>query len=702
MYTPPPTKAARSATFALLLTTSANAMLCAMPATAQETDGSYSLGTIFLDASDADDESIVANTITSGSGLPSDVLDSSASISVVTSAEIAQRGATSTEQVLQYSSGVTTDFYGRDDRYDFFKIRGFDAYSYRDGMLIGDAFGGVREEPFAFDRVEVLKGANSTAFGLSDPGGAVNYITKSPTGERLRSFYGTVGSFNHKELGFDLGDRFAPDSTLSWRLTGKMQDAEAETDYSNDDETFLLAGLAWRPTDATTVSLTYDHLYRDGYPNSSGYPATGEDFDRSLFLGEPDFNYLATDRDTYTLKLEHDFGGGLSFGSTARYTEGTGGFGYVFLGGVTGESTVSRYYFANIAEFENFVADAHLLYEADFGGIESRTVFGTEYRDNHRENTMWYTQAPDIDWTDPVYTGGLDLTSTAPYRDTTDEVTASSIYLQQEFVLNQLIAQFGVRHDWIDQTRITHLDSGDVETAGKFDETTMRAGLTYKITPDLSAFASYAESVVPAGGGFSLEPERGEQYEIGVKYRPTQIAALVTASAFELSKFNETITNPDTLLDEPIGESRVRGFEVEAKAEVNDQLSLTAAYTYLQSEIVKSSNGTNDGNELPHTPEHAASLWVNYVVPGSAQLGDIDLGLGARFTDAYWRNTANSSKTESAWIFDAAVGYAISDTTDMRLNVTNLFDEKHIAQGGFSTDYYNAGREVQLTLNHSW
>lgn len=38
----------------------------------------------------------------------------------------------------------------------------------------------------------------------------------------------------------------------------------------------------------------------------------------------------------------------------------------------------------------------------------------------------------------------------------------------------------------------------------------------------------------------------------------------------------------------------------------------------------------------------------------------------------------------------------------MRLNVTNLLDEKHIAQGGFSTDYYNAGREISLTLNHSW
>lgn len=690
-----------------LLASCAGAALLSAPVLAQDAYSSFDLGTIFVRSAGtgtADDETIVADQITSGIGLPNDILDSPATISVVTSAEIEQRGADTVEEVLQYTSGVATDYYGRDDRYDYFKIRGYDAYTYRDGLLIGENFGGVREEPYAFDRVEILKGANSTAFGVADPGGAVNLITKSPTGDRQREIYGTYGSFDHKELGFDLGDTFAPNSALSWRVTGKMQDAEAATDHSNDDETFFLAGLAWRPSDATTVSLVFDHLYRDGYPNSSGYPATGDEFDRSLFLGEPDFNYLDTDRDTLTLKAEHDFGGGLSFGSTARYTKGTGGFGYVFLGGVTSEedTTVSRYYFGNDADFENFVADAHLLYETSFGSVQSRSIAGLEYRDNERDNTLWYTPASDIDWTDPAYSGGLDLGATKPYEDTTNKTQVSSVYLQQELSWDRIIGQVGLRQDWIEASQITYAtgDAKETKAEGEYSETTARLGLTYKITPQLSAYGSYAESVVPAG--FGVEPERGTQYEIGMKYRPDGYRALFTAAIYDLTKFNETVTNPETLLEETIGESNVRGIDLEAKAELTERLSMTAGYSYLDSEIVESDDGLNNGNELGSVPRHSGSLWLDYLVPGQGAIGDVNLGLGARYTGEYWRDDTNTSQTDEAWIFDAAVGYQLAETTELRVTATNVFDEKHVAQGSFSADYYNAGREIAVTLRHSW
>ena len=685
-----------------LLTSCAALAVLSVPAAAQDLVAA-NLGTIFLESTGDgtdDDQTIVADQISSGSGLPSDILQSSASVSVITSREIENRGASSTEQVLQYTAGVVTDFYGRDDRFDFFKIRGYDATAYRDGILIGDAFGGVREEPFAFDRVEVLKGANSTAFGVGEPGGAVNYITKSPTGERLREIYGSVGSFSQKELGFDLGDRFEG-SDFSWRVTGKMKDGEAETEFSNDDESFFMAGLAWQPSDATKVSLVFDNLTRDGYPNSSGYPATGEDFDRDLFLGEPDFNYLDTDRDTLTLKAQHDFGGGLELGATVRHTRGTGGFGYVFLGAVTSvpDTTVSRFYFANSAEFENFAADAHLLYETDIGPVGSRTLAGLEYRDNHRDNTLWYTAAPDIDWTDPVYTGGIDLRRTAPYQDRTTDAQVASLYLQQELRFDRFTVQGGLRHDRIEQTIADRLSGVTTDTDDA--ENTLRLGVTYAVNPNLSAFASYAESVTPAALQGN-DPERGEQYELGVKYRTAGFPAILSASVYDLSKFNQTITNPNTLLQETRGESRVRGIDLEAKAEYSARLSFTAAYSYMDSELVASDNGTNDGNELAHTPRNSASVWVNYQVPGQGAFGDTDLGLGMRYTGSYWRSDSNASQTDSALVWDAAVGYEVARDTEMRLNITNIFDEKHIAQGGFSTDYYNAGREIQLTVRHTW
>ncbi|GGB30354.1 hypothetical protein GCM10011324_44820 [Allosediminivita pacifica] len=259
--------------------------------------------------------------------------------------------------------------------------------------------------------------------------------------------------------------------------------------------------------------------------------------------------------------------------------------------------------------------------------------------------------------------------------------------------------QGGLRRDRIDQ-KITDELAG-VTTKSDDIEDTYRLGLTYMVSPNLSVYGSYAESVVPASQQGN-EPERGEQYEIGVKYRPDNFRGLFTASIYDLTKFNQTITDANTLLPVTRGESRVRGLDLEAKAEITEQLSLTAAYSYMDSELVETSEGNNDGNELAHTPEHSGSIWVDYLVPGQGAVGDLNLGLGARYNGGYWRADSNTSKTDSAWLWDAAIGYEIVEGTEMRMSVTNLLDEKHVAQGGFSTDYYNAGREVSLSLRHSW
>ena len=196
---------------------------------------------------DDDSRSIVATETTGAGKMPTDILTAPASVSVITSKEIQERAADTVEQVVQYTAGVTTDFYGSDDRYDYFDIRGFTPYTYRDGLAIGRTFAGVREEPYAFERIEVLKGASSAGFGAAEPGGSVNYVTKTPKKERFGEVYGTGGSFAHKELGFDFGDNFTEDDTLSYRLTGKFQRSDAEYDYSQDDENFIMGGLTWRP-----------------------------------------------------------------------------------------------------------------------------------------------------------------------------------------------------------------------------------------------------------------------------------------------------------------------------------------------------------------------------------------------------------------------------------------------------------------------
>jgi len=51
---------------------------------------------------------------------------------------------------------------------------------------------------------------------------------------------------------------------------------------------------------------------------------------------------------------------------------------------------------------------------------------------------------------------------------------------------------------------------------------------------------------------------------------------------------------------------------------------------------------------------------------------------------------------------DVMARYRISDSMSVQVNVSNLFDKKYVAYGGFGADFYNPGREITATLRRTW
>ena len=647
---------------------------------------------------DDDQNSIVARGTTGAGKLATPILDTPASVSVITAEEFRRRHVNTTEEVIQYTPGAVTGFYGSDDRFDFFKIRGFDAWVYRDGLPIGDPFGGVREEPYAFERAEVLKGANSSSFGVSDPGGSVNYVTKMPRSERFGEAYLSGGSFERGEIGFDFGDNITVDDTLSFRLTGKFREADAEYDYSRDDNRFIMGGLTWRPSAFTNLTVVYDHLTRDGVPGSGGHPV-GSDLDRSRFFGEPDYNFRGVDRDTLSVMFDHDFDNGLTFSSNARYSATASDFGYAYISATPtdGSTIAERSFFGNDSNRKHFIADGRLQYDTSWNNIDSRTLVGVEYMRDRTSNDSFFGAAPSIDWTNPVYTGAP--ASVPLYMSREGDNSGTGLFLQQELTFNdRLIVSAGLRNDWLDLSSTNNLDG--TTSQARVSELTKRGALTYKVTEEVSIYGSYAESVAPPSIG--VEPERGIQWEAGVKYQPLAFPALFTAAVYDLTKTDITRTNPVTNLPETIGEVRVRGVDLEAKAQVLTNLNLTAGYSYMMSEIVENGTAGNVGNELSFVPNHAFSLWADYTFPADGKRGDMRFGVGARYTGAYFFNDANTQSTGSHVVFDASFNYQFRENTALQVNVANIFDKKHVAYGGFGADFYNPGRTITATLRHSW
>lgn len=88
-------------------------------------------------------------------------------------------------------------------------------------------------EPMGFnlERIEVIKGPNAIDYGLSTPGGFINYVTKQPLREPLRSASLTAGSHRLGKLEADLSGPIDAQRTLRYRLTGGYERGGAFTDH---------------------------------------------------------------------------------------------------------------------------------------------------------------------------------------------------------------------------------------------------------------------------------------------------------------------------------------------------------------------------------------------------------------------------------------------------------------------------------------
>lgn len=652
-------------------------------------------------------DTVVVQELWVGGKVATSILNTPASVSVITEKEIGQRSASTTEEVLQYTPGVLTDYYGTDDRNDYFQIRGFQATTYRDGLTLG-SMRGVREEPFAYERVEVLRGANSTLFGPADPGGSVNFVSKTPRFEKFGQVYATYGSFDHVETGIDVGDSLSDEKTLAYRFTGKFQDSKREYDHSQDDDNLLMGGLTWAPTAYTSATLVVDHLRQDNTPNSGGYPMDRE-YDRDEFFGEPSYNFHDVERTSVSASFSHDFDNGFTLRSNLRHSDLSDEYGYAYISDSAGHvgTVVERGYLGVDSEAEQFNGNLILQYDARFENIDSSSIVGVEYLDASAENVSVYGLSSlgdigPIDTANPVYSG---VSSPRVYQDKDLDSTIKSVFLQQNLSFyERFIVTAGMRHDSMDVSENDHLYG--TRSSDSFSETSFRGALTYIVNDEVSTYVSMVESVSPPEIG--VTPERGTQYEVGVKYSPLAMNALFSAAIYELTQEDvaTAVVQPNGVIEQQtVGEQRVRGLDLEVKAELTENLSLVGGYSYMDTEVLRGALQvwgvgvvSITGNQLVSAPKHSASLWSYYSVPGT----DVSVGLGARYVGSYYFSDFNNTGESAATtLFDAAFNYRIAKGTDLAINVSNLLNEQHVVGRG-SADYYNPGRELTAKVSYSW
>ena len=654
------------------------------------------------------EEVVVHGQVSRYSALKSDtpIVETARSVSIENLRQILDKGALNLADTYVYSAGVIGDTYGFATRGDWVKVRGLDVPEYRDSLqALFSNYNNSRPDIYTIEQVEILKGPASVLYGQGSPGGLVNVVSKRPEADAHREVVVEYGNFERKVGAADFTGALDADDRWLYRLTGVYRDSGSQVDHVHDDAVVVAPSLTWRPTEVTDITVLANYQKVDSdtgaqflpIPGTRTRSGNGRQIESDVYLGDPEFNRYDTETRSVTVLADHRLNRVWSFEATARWTEGEadyrqawpafiGGDRYVHNpdGSLYGDGLVPRSWYVSDASSEQWAADLRLRAGFDTGPFRHAVLMGAQYQDVTTDNDVAFAYAlgydfatggPDVFFGDRYWINVFDpqygdvpppdvldaLMTNAPETNTEDR----GLYVSDQITYGRWHFTAGARFDEAET------DTGSERQSD--DEVSLSVGMLYRLDNGLSPYASYAESFEPVVGqdtmtGAAFDPQKGRQYEVGVKYQPPGINALVTVAWFDIEQSN--LPNPNSLVDAPSqqeGVAEMRGVELEGLAWFGD--------FHAELNVSRLDTENADGFKFASVPEDQASAWLGYRPSGRWQ--GFKAGLGIRYVGETW-DGVDLLETPSYTLGDLMLGWE-QGPWDVALNVRNVTDEEHLS-----------------------
>ncbi len=608
-------------------------------------------------------------------------------VAVVTEQALQDQAVRTLDEALYNVSGITqTNTLGGTQ--DAFIRRGFG--DNRDGSILRDGLRTALPRSFmpTTQRVEVLKGPASALYGILDPGGLINIVTKKPRFEQAGyiEVFGT--SFNGGGVEADLTGPIA-DTNLAYRFIAQARNAEYWRNFGTQNQQVVAPSLTWQGDDTrVTVSYEWSH-YKFPFDRGtifdlrSGKPVN---VPRDRRFDER-YNITAGENHVAGLTIAHDVGAtwkaNLNYAFSHNFYQDNQA--RVVSYNPATNALVRR---ADATQDSNFSVHSGRL---DFTGKES--LFGFEhdlligasydYSDVLRTRLIRGPNNTRFNIFDPVY-GRLpqSFAVSAVDSDQRERISTASVYAQDTIALTeQLLLVGGLRYQDFSQiagkgrpfNTNTDVSGGPVVP---------RLGLVYLLTPSLSLYSSYSQTFRPnssiASAIGALPPEEGEAYEVGVK---AEILDGITATAalYDIDKSNVLYTEviSGISFSRTAGKVNSRGFELDVAGQIAPDWSVIATYAY--TDAVVTADPTLQGNELLNVAPHTASVFLTHDF-GPLGDGRLRAGLGGRYVGARPGNATNTFRMPDYAVADAFIAYDTTvhgQPTTLQLNLRNLTDETY-------------------------
>ena len=699
-----------------------------------------------------------ARSTRSATRLPLTLRETPQSVTVITSQQLEDRGVTSLAQAMETTTGVrvVTDM-ARPNLY----ARGLTLTNLQiDGTPMfpsGQAMTGIQgDNMIAYDRIEVLRGANGLLTGPGEPSGTVTMVRKRPTRTFQAHVQGSLGSWSNRSGEADISGPLDDDGRVRGRLAVGAYDGDYFIDNKSLGGQSLLATIEFDLTPRTVARLGYQHdVYTyDGYSGGTTVPlwySNGQPYNapRRLSNTPSELMYDHRTRHLYA-GLEHRFNNGWEFQSLVDVSRRDMKYpDTMFLLSIPNYPDPSGFG----ATMNNFLPyptdDRQVAYHVDFQGPMS--LFGREHRlmigaSGWDRRRVVNERLGDLSGQPPdAFAAGYPTLDAGgwflPYPHRLTGFPRSRQFTEQNGLFGAAHWNLADSLKLITGLRVTnyrtHSDlyngqTGAVTRANSSAfrvrrEITPYVGAVWDFRPNLSAYASYADIFKPQNlydaNDNLLEPIVGRNYEIGVKGEFLDRRLNASAAVFRMVQDNLGERAPGFPVDylTPGGNTPYRsagkgittqGFELEASGSLRPGWNFFAGYTYAKSE-----NATGDPYD-PDQPEHLLRASTTYRLPGDWSA--ITLGVGTswnsaisrplqRPTGAYQANgkpvTAEQEfRQGSVWLLNAMARYEFTPKLSLLFNVDNLLDRTYynsIASWA-PVAYYGTPRRWRTTLRYQF
>jgi iron complex outermembrane receptor protein len=643
--------------------------------------------------------------------IPVPLRDQPLTVHTLTSEYLQSRAINDVVTALNHVPNVVA--YNQYGVYQYFTFRGIsDSVQMVDG--IRNEGNRVSTQLANVDRVEVLKGPASVLYGADAIGGTVNLVLKKPTAYPTYELTAAAGRWETYRGSFGAGGRVGDVNTLFYRLDVGGESAE---NFRHDPARRLnvTPSIMWRPAGTRQLEVRYmfdrNRVSGDGgiplVPLGGGFTpdpsrtAIGDPLSRAVQGDGSDF-IPKVPRDVrfntpqdFGLGLDHNlrasysqtFGGAYAFRNTAGYRRFDDEYWVTEFLDVTPPSRVNRGFLYFEHHRRPFTNQAELSGRV-MAGVPHDVLVGWDFQEydnyTHRRGAANFNTTP-MDLYDPVETHAfVDLDSFPVTRVDYFTNRTHGVFVQDALTLApQLKVVVGGRFDRIRRHNHNNPVVDGVETQapitrGRSDKFTHRAGLVYQPTGAIDVYAQNSTSFRPnfsiQPDGTLLEPEYGEQYEVGQRLRLMEERLQLSAAVFSIEKRNLTRSLGGGFFEQ-IGKLRSRGFEAELTGLVAPQWNVQVGYGYARARFLDYISGTTNltGRVPRRAPEHSVSFSTSYVWPNG-----FSVVAGGRVVSEQFLNDINTVGFHGYELLDVGVAYRVG-RVQYTVNLTNVTDREYWA-----------------------